>query len=75
VGLVKMIPLEFRQKIQHGGDIRVGQNSNFFKYLLRLHYSKVLKFSRRAFWKIFINGGTVQDGGFSTFYFQKEKIA
>jgi hypothetical protein len=26
------------------------------------------KFRRRPLWKIFHNGGTVQDGGFSTFY-------
>jgi hypothetical protein len=31
----------------------------------------VLKFRRRPVWKIFKNGGTVQDGGFSTFYFKK----
>jgi hypothetical protein len=31
----------------------------------------VLKFCRRPFLKIFRNGGTIQDGEFLTFYFQK----
>jgi hypothetical protein len=32
-----------------------------------LWYSIVLKFRRRAIWKTFKNGGTVQDGGFFEF--------
>jgi hypothetical protein len=31
----------------------------------------VLKFCGRPFLKIFRNGGTIQDGGFLTFYFEK----
>jgi hypothetical protein len=31
----------------------------------------VSKFCRRAFINIFEDGGTIQDGGFFTFYFQK----
>ena len=30
-----------------------------------------LTFCKKAFWNIFQNGGAIQDGGFSTFYFQK----
>jgi hypothetical protein len=43
----------------------------FKKFFHVLYFQVVLKFCRRPFLKIFRIGGTIQDGGFLTFYFSK----
>jgi hypothetical protein len=71
------ILVEFWQKIQDGGYIRVVQKHFFYVKNTKIVFFKTssksieLKLCGRAFLRIFKNGGTVQDGGFLTFYFQK----
>jgi hypothetical protein len=70
-----------QKKNQDGGDIRVGQKSLFYlKNSKSKIFQKVLpgflvlsstQILYKIVFEIFRNGGTIQDGGFLTFHFQK----